>query len=49
MINVKKIILKIVLHVVAKTENIYQELWMIQQLRMMKLYAQKKQFLMKKI
>ena len=33
----KKIMFEILLHVVVKMENIYQVLWMIQQLRVMKL------------
>ena len=33
----KKVIFGILLHVVTKTENIYKVLWMIQQLRVMKL------------
>ena len=35
--DVKKIIFGILLHVVAKMENIYQVLWMIQQLHAIKL------------
>ena len=34
---VKKIMFGILLHVIVKMEHIYQVLWMIQQLRVMKL------------
>ena len=36
-VHVKKILFGILLKVVVKMENIYQILWMIQQLRVMKL------------
>ena len=35
-VYVKKILFGILLHVIAKMENIYQALWMIQRLQMMK-------------
>ena len=46
-IYVKKILFGILLHAAVKTD-IYQVLCMIQQLRVMKLYRQKKQILIKK-
>ena len=46
-IYVKKILFGILLHAAVKTD-IYQVLCMIQQLRVMKLYMQKKQILIKK-
>ena len=46
-IYVKKILFGILLHAAVTTDN-YQVLCMIQQLRVMKLYRQKKQILIKK-
>ena len=46
-IHVKKIIFGILLHVAVKMD-IYQVLWMIQQLCVMELYTQRKQILIKK-
>ena len=48
---VKRIIFEILLHVLVKLKNIYQVLWMIQQLRVMKLWShtKKKQKLLQQI
>ena len=47
---VKKIMFRILLHVIVKMENNQQVLWMLQQLCVMKLqsHTRKKQILMKK-